>query len=55
LSEFSSNTAPVGLLGLIRQIAIVLGVIFDLISSMSGVDFSMSTENSIGIPPWSLM
>jgi len=31
LSELSSNTAPVGLLGLIRQIATVLGVIFDFI------------------------
>jgi hypothetical protein len=33
LREFSSKTAPVGLLGLIRHIATVFGVIFDLMSS----------------------
>jgi len=37
LSEFSSKTAPVGLLGLMRQIATVLDVIFDFISAISGV------------------
>ena len=55
LSEFSSKTAPVGLLGLIRQIATVLDVIFDFISAISGVEFSRSTENSMGIPPRNLM
>jgi len=46
LREFSSKTAPVGLLGLIRHIATVFGVIFDLMSSKSGVEFSRSTANS---------
>jgi len=42
-------------LGLIRQIATVLDVIFDFKAAISGVEFSRSTENSIGIPPRNLM
>ena len=34
--------------------AIVFEVIFDLISSISGVELSKSTANSTGIPPCSL-
>ena len=51
LREFSSNTKPVGLLGLIRQIATVFAVIFVQISSISGWEFFRLTANSIGIPP----
>ena len=53
-NDFSLNTAPVGLFGLIRHIATVFEVIFERISSISGVEFSKSTPNSIGTPPCSL-
>ena len=51
LSELISKTVPVGLFGLIIQIATVLSVIFDFKSSMSGFAFFKSTANSTGIPP----
>ena len=54
LREFSSNTKPVGLFGLIKQIATVFEVILLLISSMLGAEEFKSTENSIGIPPCNL-
>ena len=49
--DFSLNTAHVGLLGLIRQIATVFDVIFVFMSSRSGVELFRSTENSIGTHP----
>ncbi len=54
MSAFSLNTTPVGLFGLIKQIATVLEVILDLISSISGVELFKSTENSTGSPPCNL-
>ena len=54
LRDDSLNTTPVGLFGLIKHIATVFGVIFDLISSMSGVELIKSTANSMGTPPCSL-
>ena len=54
LKAFSLNTKPVGLFGLIKQIATVLGVILLLMSSISGDYEFKSTENSIGIPPCNL-
>ena len=54
LSEFSLKTTPVGLFGLIKQIATVFEVILDLMSSISGVELFKSTANSTGTPPCSL-
>ena len=50
-NEFSLKIKPVGLFGLIKQIATVFEEILERMSSISGIPFSKSTANSIGVAP----
>ena len=52
MTESFGNTVPVGFEGVLTMIALVFGVMRDLISSMSGrKPFSWRREYSTGVPP----